>query len=80
MAASDGKPRRVDIGFSGGQAFAVRLDEAAYRSLREALESDRSERWHSIESEDSQVLIDLAQVVYVRLDTEQRGVGFSGPP
>ena len=78
--ADAGKPRKVDIGFSGGQAFSVRLDEDTYRALREALESDRSERWHSIESEDSQVLIDLAQVVYVRLDTEQRGVGFSGPP
>ena len=78
MEAS-GKPRRVDIGFSGGQAFAVRLPEDEYRKLREALSSDRSERWHSLASEDSEVLIDLAQIVYVRLDTEQRGVGFSGP-
>ena len=78
MEAS-GKPRRVDIGFSGGQAFAVRLAEPEYRSLREALESDRSQRWHKLTSDDAEVLIDLAQVVYVRLDTEQRGVGFSGP-
>ncbi len=75
--ASAGKPRRVDIGFSGGQAFAIRLGEDEYRALREALESDRSQRWHSLTSEDAEVLIDLAQVVYVRLDTEQRGVGFS---
>jgi hypothetical protein len=78
MEAS-GKPRRVDIGFSGGQAFSIRLGEAEYRSLREALESDRSERWHTLASEDADVLVDLAQVVYVRLDTEQRGMGFSGP-
>ena len=78
MEAS-GKPRRVDIGFNGGQAFSVRLTEPEYRGLREALESDRSDRWHSLSSEDSEVLIDLAQIVYVRLDTEQRGVGFSGP-
>ena len=75
-----GKPRRVDIGFSGGQAFSVRLGEDEFNSLRGALESDRSERWHAITTEESQVLIDLAQVVYVRLDTEQRGMGFSGPP
>jgi hypothetical protein len=79
MEAS-GKPRRVDIGFNGGQAFSVRLSEDEYRGLRAALESDRSERWHSMTSEDSEVLIDLAQVVYVKLDTEQRGIGFSGPP
>ncbi len=79
MAAA-GKPRRVDIGFSGGQAFAVRLNEDEYKSLRDALESDRSNRWYPLTSEDSEVLIDLAQIVYVRLDTEQRGVGFSGTP
>jgi hypothetical protein len=32
-----------------------------------------------VKSEDSEVVIDLGQVVYVRLDTEQRGVGFSNP-
>ena len=78
MEAS-GTPRRGDIGCNGGQAFSVRLGEDEYRSLRDALESDRSDRWHSVTSEDSEVLIDLAQIVYVKLDTEQRGVGFSGP-
>jgi hypothetical protein len=78
MEAS-GRPRRVDIGFSGGQAFPVRLDEAEYGALRKALEAG-SERWHKLASEDAEVLIDLSQVVYVRLDTEQRGVGFSGAP
>jgi hypothetical protein len=78
--ATAGKPRRVDIGFSGGQAFSVRLGEDEFNALRQALESDRSERWHSLEAEESEVLIDLSQIVYVRLDTEQRGVGFSGPP
>ena len=80
MAPAAGKPRRVDIGFSGGQAFSVRLSEDEFQALRGALGSDRGERWHSIETDDSNVLIDLAQVVYVRLDTEQRGMGFSGPP
>ena len=78
--ASAGKPRRVDIGFSGGQAFSVRLSQDEFNSLRDALSSDRSNRWHSIATDESEVLIDLAQVVYVRLDTEARGMGFSGPP
>ena len=76
---ADDKPRRVDVGFQGGQVFTVRLTEDAYRSLRAALESDRGERWHTVSSDDSEVLIDLAQVVYVRRDIEARGVGFSGP-
>ena len=78
MAAA-GKPRKVDIGFSGGQAFSVRLSEDEYKTLRDALENDSSGRWYSLTSDDSDVLIDLAQVVYVRLDTEARGTGFSAP-
>jgi hypothetical protein len=70
------KAKRVDIGFTGGQVLAVRMAEADYKALREALESDRSARWHEAETEDSQVAVDLAQVVYVRLDTEQHRVGF----
>ena len=74
--ASAGKPRRVDIGFQGGQAFAVRLNEDELGDLKGALESDRADRWHTITSEDSEVLIDLSQVVYVRVETEDHRVGF----
>jgi len=66
---------KVDIGFAGGQMLALRMQRAAYDSLREALASD-SQRWHEVETEDSQVAIDLGQVVYVRLDTDQHKVGF----
>ena len=77
MAESlDSKPKRVDIGFQGGQVLGLRMPEAAYKGLREALESDRSPRWHELQTEDSQVAVDLAQVVYVRLDTEHQRGGF----
>ena len=77
MASSnDDKPRRVDLGFSGGQVLALRLKADVYDSLRKALESDRSNRWHEVKSEDSDVSVDLSQVVYVRLDTERHSVGF----
>jgi hypothetical protein len=79
MAASgsdDNKPRRVDIGFSGGQILSIRLKEPAYSALRSALESNNSARWHQVKSEDSDIDVDLAQIVYVRLDTERHSVGF----
>ncbi len=76
MAAGDDKPRRVDVGFSGRQVLALRMAEKPYDSLRKALEDDRSDRWHVVETEDSDVTLDLSQVVYVRLDTEQHRVGF----
>jgi hypothetical protein len=68
------KPRRVDIGFQGGQQVALRLTQDAYDALRRAIED--GPRWHTVPSEDSEVAVDLSQVVFVRLDTEQQRVGF----
>ena len=66
----------VAVGFSGGQVLALRLKSEVYDALRKALESDNSPRWHEVKSEDSDVSVDLSQVVYVRLDTERHSVGF----
>jgi hypothetical protein len=68
--------RRVDVGFQGGQAIALRVTDEEYRKLREALTDDRSGRWHEVKTQDSETTIDLAQVVYVRLETEEHKVGF----
>lgn len=71
-------PRRVDIGFAVGQAVSVRLHEDAYKALRAALASDRSDRWHELVSEDAEIAVDLSSVVFVRLDKQEKRAGFSG--
>jgi hypothetical protein len=68
--------QRADIGFQGGQVLSVRVAKDAYDGLRAALESDRGDRWHELKTQDSDVSLDLSQVVYVRLDTEDQRVGF----
>jgi hypothetical protein len=68
--------KRADIGFQGGQVLSVRVAKDAYDALRSALESERAERWHELKTQDSDVSLDLSQVVYVRLDTEDQRVGF----
>jgi hypothetical protein len=68
--------RRVDIGFAGGQVLPVRVAGEAYRALRSALTDSGSARWYELPTEDSEVALDLAQVVYVRLDTEDHRIGF----
>jgi hypothetical protein len=68
--------RRIDIGFKGGQVLPCRVKQEAWDGLRKALADSSSERWYELETQDSQVAIDLAQVVYVRLDTEDQKVGF----
>ena len=69
-------PRRIDIGFQGGQSLPVRVDQASYDGLRKALSDSGSDRWFELTTQDSDVYIDLSQVVYVRLDTEDHRVGF----
>jgi hypothetical protein len=68
--------RRIDIGFQGGQVLPARVKQGAFDGLRSALSDERSERWFELETLDSKIAIDLSQVVYVRIDTEEQRVGF----
>jgi hypothetical protein len=68
--------KRIDIGFQGGQVLPVRVKTVEYESLRRALGDEKSDRWFELKTQDSEVALDLAQVVYVRLDTEEHRVGF----
>jgi hypothetical protein len=68
--------KRIDIGFQGGQVLLVRVKTAEYESLRTALGDEKANRWFELKTEDSEVALDLAQIVYVRLDTEEHRVGF----
>jgi hypothetical protein len=69
-------PRRIDIGFQGGQVLPVRVTQEAHDAFKTALSDSSSERWFELQTQDSDVHIDLSQVVYVRLDTEEHRVGF----
>jgi hypothetical protein len=69
-------PRRIEIGFQGGQSLPVRVAQEGYDGLRKALADSGSDRWFELTTEDSDVFVDLSQVVYVRLDTEDHRVGF----
>jgi hypothetical protein len=68
--------RRIDIGFKGGQVLPARVKQSSFDGLHEALGDERSERWFELETVDSQISVDLAEVVYVRVDTEAQRVGF----
>ena len=68
--------RRVDIGFQGGQVLPARVKRDAYEGLRTALEDSSADRWHVLDTVDYEVALDLSQVVYVRVDTEDQRVGF----
>ena len=65
---------RVDIGFQGGQVLALRIDKAVFDQLRKAVEGDT--RFYDVDAGESTVTLDLSQVVYLRVETEDHRVGF----
>ena len=65
--------RRVSVGFQGGQVLALRVSDEQLEALHKALGSGG---WHALETEDGPVRLDLAQVVYVRVEGDDSRVGF----
>jgi hypothetical protein len=68
--------KRVEVGFSGGQAIVMRLSSGAYDDLRK--NAQRRDGWYEVESADGVVALDLGQVVFVKREPEEHRVGFSG--
>jgi hypothetical protein len=66
-------PRRISIGFQGGQVLALRVSDEQLKSLNKALGAGG---WHEVSSEDGPVRVDLAQVVYVSSESDEPHVGF----
>ena len=67
------RPRRVTIGFEGGQVLAVRVPGDQLDELRGKLAGGG---WHELTAEDGVVTLDLSDVVYVRTETDDQRVGF----
>jgi len=76
MARDAGEVRRVEVGFSGGQVILMRLPEKAYEQLRRAAQDGKS--WYDVETADGVVAVNLDQVVFVKLESSEHRVGFSG--
>jgi hypothetical protein len=70
---TEGKPRRVSVGFQGGQVLAARVPQEELDRLAGALGGDG---WHQLRAVDGEVRLDLGQVVYVLVDAEEHRVGF----
>jgi hypothetical protein len=65
--------RRIGIGFQGGLVLALRVTDDQLKALNKALGGDG---WHEIDSDEGPVRLDLAQVVYVRSESDDLRVGF----
>lgn len=66
-------PRRIEIGFEGGQVIALRLDEKELDNLRSALAEGG---WHRVATEEAEVDVDLGKVAFVKTAGDGAKVGF----
>jgi hypothetical protein len=55
--------------------LSLRLSEEVLTSLRETLKEGK-ERWVEVEASDGAVLVDVGQVVYLRVESDDQRVGF----
>jgi hypothetical protein len=74
MPDSD-KPRRAALGFHAGGALSLRLTPEKLDDLRNTLSGGGS-GWKEIEAEDGSVLVNLAQVIYLRVESDEHKIGF----
>jgi hypothetical protein len=68
--------KKVEIGFGIGQALSVKLTDDELKDLRKAVESGPG--WYDLKSQDATVALNLATVVFIRVDDSAHSIGFSG--
>ncbi len=68
--------RRAAIGFQGGQVLSLRVSETELADLRGALANGKGAGWREVEAADGAVILDLSQVVYLRVESDEGRVGF----
>jgi hypothetical protein len=74
--AEDRDFKRVEVGFSGGQAIVVRIADDDYDRLRKAVRDGKG--WHELETLDGIVALDAGEVVFVKREPSEHRIGFSG--
>ncbi|HEY6889207.1 MAG TPA: hypothetical protein VI300_15545 [Solirubrobacter sp.] len=55
--------------------LSLRLSETALSSLSDTLKEGK-ERWVEVEASDGAVLVDVGQVVYLRVESDDQRIGF----
>jgi hypothetical protein len=65
--------QRISIGFQASPPLALRVSDEALDSLQNAL---GSEGWHDVEAEDGSIRLNLAHVLWLRVERDEHRVGF----
>jgi hypothetical protein len=68
--------KKVEIGFGIGQALSVKLTDEDLADLRKAVEAGSG--WYDLKTNEATVALNLATVVFIRVDDSAHAIGFSG--
>ena len=69
------RPRRIALGFHAGGALSLRMAQDKLDELRTLLSSGET-GFREIEAADGPVLVNLGQVIYLRIESDEQRVGF----
>jgi hypothetical protein len=67
---------KVEIGFGIGQVLSVKLADGELTDLRKAVESGKG--WFDLKTQEGTVALNLATVVFIRVDDAAHSIGFAG--
>lgn len=68
----------IEIGFSGGGSTGVAVAEENVESFTKALTTEHRDRWYTVTSSDgAEFLVDLSNIVFVRVAARNRSIGFA---
>lgn len=67
---------KVEIGFGIGQVLSVKLAESELADLRKAVEGGKG--WFDLRTQEGTVALNLATVVFIRVDDAAHSIGFAG--
>jgi hypothetical protein len=70
------KATKVEIGFGLGQVLSVKLTESELADVRKAVEKGGG--WYDLKTDEGSVALNLAMVVFVRVNDATHSIGFSG--
>jgi hypothetical protein len=65
--------QRISIGFQASPPVALRVEQAEFDKLTTAL---GGEGWHELAGEDGTLRLNLAHVLWVKVDSDEHRVGF----
>ena len=67
---------KVEIGFGIGQVLSVKLTKEELSGLRKAVETGTG--WHDMKTQEGTVALNLASVLFIRVDDASHSIGFAG--